>query len=198
MAAYQFLGYDIVAPFQITSNEPVFSSDSVSLKTRRVSQNAQRWELEFGIVMQDASSFLPDMLLGWSDTVTMTMPQLNVRGTTISSGTSTSAVTVSGAHSAGDSTITLTGANGTIAKGRFIKFANHDKIYLVTSEYSGSGDINIYPSLRSAVPDTTVLAYRDSDNIILTAYRDVTNVTGITFADGVLSDAGTINLIEAL
>jgi hypothetical protein len=198
MAAYQFLGNDIVAPFLVTSNQPLFSADSVSLKTRRVAQGAQRWELEFGIIMQDASGYLPDMLASWDSTYTMTMPQLNVRGETISQGTSTSAVTVSGAHSAGDSTITLTGANGTISKGRFVKFANHDKIYMVLSEYSGTGDITLYPSLRASVPSTTAFSYRDSDNIILTCYRDVTNVAGITYTDGILSEAGTVNLIEAL
>ena len=45
--AYTFQGQDIVAPFRLSSNEPVFSADSVSLKVRRVKQGAQRWEIEF-------------------------------------------------------------------------------------------------------------------------------------------------------
>jgi hypothetical protein len=32
----------------------------------------------------------------------------------------------------------------------------------------------------------------------LTYYRDINNQTGITFSDGVLSNAGTISVIEAL
>jgi hypothetical protein len=199
MATYQFEGQDIVAPFRITSNEPAFSADTVTLKTRRVRQGAQRWELEFGVTMTDASSFLADTVSTFHDLLTMEMPQLNSRGETISQGTSTSAVTTSGVHSANDSTVTLTGANGTISKGRFIKFGNHNKIYLVTATYSGTGDISIYPSLRSSVPAATSVLYRDStDNITLSAYRDVTNINGIIFTDGVLSEAGTINLIEAL
>lgn len=199
MATYQFKGQDIVAPFRITSNEPAFSSDTITLKTRRVRQGAQRWELEFGVTMTDASNFLADTVSSFHDSVTMEMPQLNSRGETISQGTSTSSVSTSGTHSANDSTVTLSGANGTIKKGRFIKFSNHNKIYLVIADYSGTGDINIYPSLRASVPAATSVQYRDTvDSITFTAYRDIANINGILFTDGVLSEAGTINLIEAL
>jgi hypothetical protein len=199
MATYQFEGQDIVAPVIIKSNEPVFSADSVSLKVRRVKQGAQRWELEFGVTLTDASSFLPDMLDSFHDAITMEMPQLNARGQTISHGTSTAAVSTSGTTAAGASSVALTGANGTIAKGRFVKFSNHDKLYLVKAEYNGSGNISLYPSLRLEVPSATSLLYRDgTDAITFTAYRDISNVQGITFVDGILSDAGNINLIEAL
>ena len=198
MAKYQFQGQDIVAPFRITSNEPVFASDSVSLKQRRVAQGAQRWELEFGVLMQDPSSAFADMVSTFNDNVTMTMPQLNVRGETISSGTATSAVTVASNASSGDTQISPAGANGTINKSRFIKFSNHDKIYLVTQNYSGSGFLSIYPSLRVAVPASTAILYKDSDAINLTAIRDLTNLSGIQYTDGILSDVGNINLIEVL
>lgn len=196
MAAYQFLGNDIVAPFSINSNEPVFNADSVALKVRRVKQGAQRWELEFNVTMQDASGFLPDMVSNFYTTITMEMPQLNVKGDTISQGTSTSAITATG--SVGATSVALTGANGTINKGRFIKFSNHDKMYLVTAQYGGSGSISIYPGLTSAVSATPLL-YRDgTDSITFTGYIDINNISGITFTDGVLSESGTINLIEAL
>jgi len=200
MATYTFQGETIVAPFIIKSNEPVFSADSVSLRVRRVKQGAQRWELEFGVTMQDASSFLADSVSDFQTTITMEMPQLNIRGDTLSQGSSSSTVSVNGSHSAGDDTVALSGANGTISKGRFVKFNNHDKIYLVKDQYSGSGTINLYPSLRTSVPGGTKMHYRDSasDSITFTGYRDLTNVQGITYIDGVLSEAGNINLIEAL
>jgi len=198
MAAYQFEGQDIVAPFIIKSNEPMLDADSVTLKVRRVKQGAQRWELEFGVTMTDASSFLADTVSNFDSTVTMEMPQLNIRGETLSQGTSTSQATVSGSHNGGDNTVALAGLNGTINKGRFVKFNNHDKIYLVTN--FSSNTITIYPSLRTSVAGSTKLHYRDSnaDSITFTAYRDISNVQGITFIDGVLSEAGNINLIEAL
>jgi hypothetical protein len=198
VATYQFLGQDIVAPFRVNSNEPVFAADSVSLKHRRLAQGSQRWELEFGVIMQDSASFFSDMVSSFDSEVTMTMPQLNIRGETISSGTCTTAVITGSTSPVGSTLINLSSANGTISKGRFVKFANHNKIYLVTGEYSGSGNLSIYPKLVQSVPVATALLYLDSHAITFRGFRDVTNINGITYTDGVLSEAGTINLIEAL
>jgi len=199
MATYQFQGQDIVAPFIIQSNEPTLAADSVSLRVRRVKQGAQRWELQFGVVMEDSTGFLADMVSTFHETIQMEMPQLNIRGNTISSGTSTNAVTTVTDHLGGDDTVALTNANGTIAKGRFVKFSDHDKIYLVKAEYTGTGTISIFPSLRQNVTAGTTLLYRDgTDAITFTAFRDISDVSGITFVDGILSDGGAINLIEAL
>jgi len=168
-----------------------------------VKQGAQRWELEFKVIMADASSTFADMVSTFHDKLTLEMPQLNVRGEAISSGTSTSSITTfSGTQLVGDSTIAISGLGlgNTINKGRFIKFSNHDKIYLLTETVTGDGSdfLNIYPSLRTSVAGSTQILYRDTDAITLSAYRDITNVQGITYTDGVLSELGTINLIEAL
>jgi hypothetical protein len=201
--AYTFQGQDIVAPFRLSSNEPVFSADTVNLRVRRVKQGAQRWEMEFKVVMTDASSTFADMVSTFHEELTLEMPQLNVRGENISSGTSTSSITTfSGTQLVGDSTIAISGLGlgKTINKGRFIKFSNHNKIYLLTETVTGDGSdfLNIYPSLRTSVAGATQILYRDTDAITLSAYRDITNVQGITYTDGVLSDLGTISLIEAL
>jgi len=203
--AYTFQGQDIVAPFRLSSNEPVFSTDSIALKVRRVKQGAQRWEMEFNVTMTDASSTFADMVTTFHDQITFEMPQLNVRGEVISSGTCTDALTIQSASAAGDSTIPLTGmtVGTTINKGRFIKFSNHHKVYLVTETVTAQTSVvpilNIYPSLRTPVPTSTSVLYRDVvDSIPFRAYRDVTNIQGITYTDGILSDMGTINLIEAL
>ena len=202
--AYTFQGQDIVAPFRLSSNEPVFSSDTVNLQVRRVKQGAQRWEMEFSVVMADPSSTFADMVSTFHDAVTLEMPQLNVRGEAVSQGTSNTVVTTSsGVELAGDDTIAITGltTGATINKGRFIKFDNHDKIYLITETVTGDGSdfLKIYPSLRSAVNSGTQVMYRDgTDAITFKAYRDVDDVQGITYTDGVLSDLGRISLIEAL
>lgn len=205
MAVYYYQGQQIVTPFRISSNEPVFSADSVSLKVRRVKQGAQRWELEFQVILTDPADTFADMITNFHNTVTLEMPQLNSRGENISQGTCAELVRVNGDHTAGDSTIELDGMGDTktISKGRFVKFANHDKIYLVsataTSSGAGSATLSIYPSLRTAVPNNTQLLYRDeTDAITFTAYRDISNSQGIIYTDGILSEMGTINLIEAL
>jgi hypothetical protein len=202
--AYTFQGQDIVAPFRLSSNEPVFSADSINLKVRRVKQGAQRWEMEFNVMMTDATNTFADMITTFHDAVTLEMPQLNIRGEVISSGTSTSAITTfSGVELAGDDTIAISGlvSGTTINKGRFIKFSSHDKIYMVTETVTGDGSdfLKIYPSLRQTITSGDQVLYRDDvDAITFTAYRDISNVQGITYTDGVLSDLGTIQLIEAL
>ena len=204
MATYQYQGQDIVAPFRVTSNEPAFAADTVSLRQRRITQGNQRWELEFGVVMQDPTDFFVNSISTFNDVVTMEMPQLNVRGETISSGTSTAAIDVATTALAGSSTVVLANGTslGTINKGRFVKFSNHNKIYMVTSTTTlaadGTGTLNIHPPLRENVVSTTDLLYRDSDSITFRAYRDITNTNGVVYTDGVLSEAGNINLIEAL
>jgi hypothetical protein len=202
--AYTFQGQDIVAPFRLSSNEPVFSADSVNLQVRRVRQGSQRWEMEFNVIMTDATNTFADMITTFHDAVTLEMPQLNIRGEVISSGTSTSSITTSsGVELAGDDTIAISGlvTGTTINKGRFIKFSSHDKIYMVTETVTGDGSdfLKIYPSLRQTITSGDQVLYRDDvDAITFTAYRDISNVQGITYTDGVLSDLGTIQLIEAL
>jgi len=204
MGAYTFQGQEIVAPFRLTSNEPVFSADSINLKTRKIKQGAQRWEMEFTVVMQDPTETFTTAVSTFHDTITFTMPQLNVRGETISSGTCTDNINVKGVEAANDDAIVIEGmtAGSTIEKGRFIKFSNHDKIYMVkqtaTADNFGEASLTIYPSLRSALNSSVSLYYRDSDPINFKGYRDISNVQGITYTDGILSDMGTIQLIEAL
>jgi len=100
MKKYQFEGYDIIAPFSIASNEPMFDSDSISLKKQRSSQGVQRWELSFGIVTSDPSTLLSS-IVDFDTVKTMTMPQLNDVnnrvGTTTGSSPTTTTYTVTAA-----------------------------------------------------------------------------------------------------
>ena len=62
MKKYQFESYDIVAPFTIASNEPMFDTDSISLKKQRSSQGVQRWELSFNIITSSPSSLMSSII----------------------------------------------------------------------------------------------------------------------------------------
>ena len=73
---YYYEGYEILAPLTIASNEPMFDADTVSLRKQRASQNAQRWELSFGILTADPADALLS-IVGFDIAKTMTMPQLN-------------------------------------------------------------------------------------------------------------------------
>lgn len=202
MTVYYFEGSPIVAPFTITTNEPYFASDTISLSQQRASQGAQRWELKFGIQTRGGEA---DLLVGLATGVatpkTMIMPQLlevdrlstvTVQGVT------------SGASTAGASSVTMTfsGQVGRILrKGTFIQFTNHSKVYMVTADVTtvNGMSVPIYPTLRVNVPSSSgVLHNLSPTRTTLTYYRSVDTLTGVTYEDGVLVNPGTINLIEAI
>ena len=200
MTVYYFEGSPIVAPLTIESNEPIFASDTISLKQQRASQGAQRWELSFQIQTKDIEEdYFVAMVTGITQAKTMTMPQL----LSVDKKVTVTANGVPSATAIGASTVSI-GFNqtGFLPKGSFIKFSNHSKLYMVTSNITTSINpvsVPIYPSLRVAVT-TSHLVYHPGSTIkpALSYYRDLETLQGITYEDGVLVNPGTIKLIEAL
>ena len=197
--AYYFKGAKILAPLSITSNEPVYDVDTVSLSKQRATQGAQRWEVAFTTATSDATE--ADMLVGVIDSITaaetMIMPQLP---SVLKANTSSVVLPINAGASGGASTVTVV-SDGIISKGSFIKFSNHDKVYLVTADVAaGTVPVSIYPSLRSAVTTSHTLytSNAGASSVSLRYYRDVSNLRGLTFTDGILSSTGTVNLVEAL
>lgn len=197
--AYYFKGAKILAPLSITSNEPVYDVDTVSLSKQRATQGAQRWEIAFTTANSGATE--ADMLVGVIDGITsaetMVMPQLP---SVDRFNTCSTVLPINADASAGSSTVTVV-SDGVISKGSFIKFSNHDKIYMVLDGMVfGTAPISIYPKLRSAV--TTAHTFNTSNAgasaVSLRYYRDVSNLRGLTFTDGILSSTGTVNLVEAI
>jgi hypothetical protein len=73
---YYYEGYEILTPLTISSNEPMFDIDTISLQKQRSSQGVQRWELSFEILTQDPAAALTS-IVNFDVAKTMTMPQLN-------------------------------------------------------------------------------------------------------------------------
>lgn len=192
---YYFNGAKILAPLSITSNEPVYDVETISLSKQRASQGAQRWELAFNTATSGATE--ADMLVGVATGLatadTMVMPQLPSVDRLNTIGASR-AITSNAA--AGVSSVTIN-SDGVLSKGSFIKFSNHAKIYMVTADVAaGVVAVPIYPQLRTAV--TTAHTFKTGSSATLTYYRDVSNLRGLTFTDGILSSTGTVNLVEAI
>ena len=79
---------------------------------------------------------------------------------TISNALGTAGGTPTGTASAGDTSITLGGTGtGTLKAGDYIKFNNHDKVYMVVEDQSdiSTGTLTIEPPLRSAVSSTDII-----------------------------------------
>jgi len=197
MATYYFEGEKILAPLTINSNEPMFDADTISLKKQRAGQNAQRWELSFNIVSEDPSNLLVNTIANFDSANTMVMPQIKTIEDRL-----TALGTINASGSSGSTSITVSktsGNSGLIPKGYFIKFSNHNKIYMVLSDVdlngTGNTSVNIYPALVSNISNNSINL---KSSTTIRYYRDISDIKGITFSDGVLSDIGTINIIEAL
>jgi hypothetical protein len=198
---YYYQGAEILAPLTIASNEPHFDMTTVSLKTQRASQDHQRWELSFNVLSdQDkAAELFLSTIVNFDTADTMIMPQLVKEG----NNNSLSNTTVGSTTAAGASSIEIdnnSNVTGSLLKGSFIKFANHSKVYITTNNLSLAGTnnqtLNFYPNLISAVPNLTAL--NTGNNCVISYFKSIDNQMGITYTDGILSNIGTVNLIEAL
>jgi len=200
---YFYQGAEILAPITISSNEPHFDMTTVSLKTQRASQNHQRWELSFNVLSdQDkAAELFLSTIVNFDNTDTMIMPQLVKEG---NNNTLTNLnLSIAGNAAAGTSAIIIdNSANiaGSLPKGSFVKFNNHSKIYITISDLNLAGTLdqtlNIYPKLLSSVSSSNTL--QTGDNCVISYFKSIDNQMGITYTDGILSNIGTVNLIEAL
>lgn len=194
--AYTFNGATILAPLSITSNQPIYETDTVSLSKQRASQGAQRWEISFTTVttQNTEADMLVGMIQGLTTSATMVMPQLPSVANNNTIGVS-SALTAAAA--AGESSV-IAYSDGVLSKGSFIKFSNHDKLYMVTADVTAGASVvvNIYPSLRTAV--TTSHTLETGTSAVLSYYRDIDTTQGLTFSDGIISSAGKISLVEAI
>lgn len=143
----------------ITSISPTLVSLTHSLKRQVRRRGGQRWLIDATYPPLTREEFAPI----WAFTIAQqgqfkTFAYIpKIYGKT--SGTATGALTVSGIHTAGDSTITAIGSTGTLKAGDFIKFANHDKVYMLLAD--GSTTLNIEPALIADIADTENIIYND-------------------------------------
>jgi len=180
------------APLTVKSNQPVFVSDTLSLKRFVSKRSAQRWEIESGLepLTYSAEDLMVSLVTkGYSETVQVVMPQ---NYGVIKRRTATGNATASG--SVGNTTVTVNNSLGLIPRGSFIKFSSHSKIYMTTSDLTNSGTLNIFPELRSAVSGTMYC----KDDVIMSCLYDTDVVSGMVYSDGIMMDVGTIRLVEKL
>ena len=95
-------------------------------------------------------------------------------------------VLVNGTHAIGDTTINIDAMTGTLKAGDFVKFASHNKVYMVVADATADGSneatITIEPPLRTALVDNSVVTY---DNVPFTVHltNDMQEF-GVVGADG--------------
>jgi hypothetical protein len=89
-------------------------------------------------------------------------------------GSETGSVLINGVHAVGDTTISMDAfagdGDGRFKAGDFIKFASHDKIYMVVSDVTSSSNaatVTIEPPLITALADNSAVTY---DNVPFTVH----------------------------
>jgi hypothetical protein len=185
-----------VTPMSVVSNQPVFVTDSLNLKRQVVSQKVQRWEITTNLEPSNNSAdfLLHSVTNGYDQVFEIQTPQVYKKTSVINTATS---ITVNNSFNAGLNEIFVS-SNGNLEKGEFIKFSNHDKIYLLLNNITSSPNtaLKIFPALtEDVILGNLVLSGKQS---IMKVRYDLNTTLGISYIDGVLSDPGTVTFIEAL
>jgi len=154
----------------IKSNQTTIVSTSISGRRQARQLQNQRWEMQVSFPPMTRASFAPIFAFitaqkGRKESFTYTPPLIDD-----ALGTETGSVLVNGVHAVGDTTIAMdaftgTGsldASGRFKAGDFIKFASHDKVYMVVSDVTVSGNaatVTIEPPLTTALTDDSAVTY---------------------------------------
>jgi hypothetical protein len=219
------LAAGFATPIVISSNRVHFSSDTLSLKRVSSKGPGQRWEIEASIAQtNNSTAFFVNFINDDADgTVYVRMPQpmqkvggavgaarasgtaeeyptgspgvLSNNDSAIGGGTATAA-----SASKGASSVLLTlDTNSRIFLGNFIRFTNHDKVYMIqkwNDLTTNTADVDIYPPLIEDVSNSEALDL--GANVTIPMEYELDNTFGMTFTNGILSDPGTVRMVEAL
>jgi hypothetical protein len=152
----------------IKSIQATIISKSVSGKKLARQIDGQRWSFTARVITAKRSDVYGELMAfiikqrSGKENFTIIPPEVeDARGT--ASGTP------HGTASAGATSITLGGTGtGTLKAGDFIKFANHDKVYMVVADQSdiSTGSLTIEPPLTTAVSSSNITY----DNVPFTVY----------------------------
>jgi hypothetical protein len=137
------------------------SSQSLSGRTQVRNIGGQRFEFSASYSRLLRSEFTPVLAFvmsqrGMAETFSIVLPEISS-----TSGTATGTVRTNGTSPIGDKTIAIDGFTGLLKAGDVIKFSSHSKVYMVTQDRDGAGDLSIEPGLEVAVANNIVITYND-------------------------------------
>lgn len=137
------------------------SSQTISGRTQVRNIGGQRFTFTAAYPPMTRTEFSPVMGFlmaqrGMAETFTIVLPEVSS-----SSGSVSVTIAASAAGSIGDTSIAVDGFTGTLKAGDVFKFANHAKVYMATSDLTGSGTLSFQPALISSVSDNEVITHDD-------------------------------------
>jgi len=154
-------------------NTIISKSDSGKRLARQV--DGQRWGFSISIITSTRSSVYGELMAfivkqrSGKETFTIIPPEIED-----ARGSETGSVLVNGVHAVGDTTIAMDAfagdGAGRFKAGDFLKFASHDKVYMVVSDVTSSSNaatVTIEPPLTTALADDSAVTY---DNVPFTVH----------------------------
>ena len=182
----------------VKSNQQTQVSVSDSGKSFRRQVAGQYWSFSLSFPEMTRANFAPLQAFmikqrGAKESFTVTFPSyMNAQGTASGSPTGTA--------SAGATSITLGGSgSGTLKAGDFIKFANHDKVYMIVADagnIASSNTLTIEPPLQTAVSGIAITY----DSVPFTVYapNDVQQFRASNSSSGEPLFRYEIDVVEAI
>ena len=134
-------------------------SETVSGRMQVRTLGGQRWSFTAKYNPMTRAEFQPVFAFVMSQqgrfgTFTIVPPVIGDASGDVSGTALVNATTAAGATS-----VAMDGITGTIKAGDFIKFASHNKVYMVTADRAGAGSVSIEPPLVSGVTDNESITY---------------------------------------
>jgi len=166
----------------ISTTQTTFVSDAMNGRRQTRQIQDQRWQI--------TASFPPMQRAKFNEVFAFVVSQRGVKGTFTFTppiiddalGTETGSVLVNGTHAVGDTTIAMDGfagdGAGRFKAGDFIKFASHDKVYMVVTDVTSSSNastVTIEPPLTNALVNDSAVTY-DSVPFTVALVNDVQTI----------------------
>ena len=159
----------------IQSIQSTIISKSISGKKLSRTIDSQRWAFTASIITAKRSDVYGELMSfiikqrSGKENFTIIPPEIED-----ARGSETGSVLVNGAQSAGDTTIAMDGfagdGAGRFKAGDFIKFASHDKVYMVVADVTSSSNaatVTIEPPLIADIANDSTVTY---DNVPFTVH----------------------------
>ena len=147
------------------SNTPTLTTETVSGISFRRQISSQRWQFTLSLPPMTRAEFAPVYAFmikqkGSKESFTVVAPEISS-----TRGSETGTVLVNGSHTAGDTTIDIDGLNSGLKAGDLIKFASHQKVYMViddaNADSNGEATITIEPPLRENLANDEAITYNN-------------------------------------
>ena len=175
------MSYPITPKFSavnLESDSPTLFSETVSGRMQSRKIGGQKWRFSASYPAMTRAEFQPVWAFviaqqGRHGVFTVIPTEIaNTSGTATGSPTCTAAAI-------GDTSVTITGLTGDLKAGDFVKFAGHDKVYMLTADRSGNGAVSIEPALVDAITTNEQMVFNDVPFTVRLANDIQTYNTGV-------------------